>query len=144
MRSTLSFVTAALCAAAFNPAAAQRVVAANYVRPVDVLAAVSADASLRPVAVYRFEASRVAGIPSQVTVADSAGTLVATFRLPGSSEPRPMMVELVGEDLVLHGDTPAGVLTLVLYGQSDGATAPLTGRWMLGSQQGELSGRAPR
>ena len=55
-----------------------------------------------------------------------------------------MMVEVLGNDLVLQGNTPSGVLTLVLYGQSDGATAPLTGRWMLGTEQGELRGRVAR
>ena len=140
MRPILSFVAAALCAAAVTPAAAQQIVAANYIPPVVVPAA---DAVLlRTVAIYRFNASRVAGIPSQVTVADSAGTLVASFRLPGASETRAMMVEVLGEDLVLQGNTPSGLLTLVLYGRSDGAIAPLTGRWVLGNREGELSGRA--
>lgn len=143
MRSMLSFVTVALCAAASSPAAAQHIAAAEYVRPVVVPATPSTDA-IRTVAIYRFEASRVAGIPSHVTVADSAGTLIASFRLPGAREPRPMSVETLDSDLVLQGWTPSGVLTLVLHDQNDGAPSSLVGRWILGTHEGELRGRAAR
>ena len=132
----------ALCAAAARPAAAQRAVA-DDARPLAVAAGAPTVAAVRPVATYRFAASRrQAGMPDQVTVADSGGVIVASLRLPGAREARPMVVDLFGSDIVLQGQTPEGVLTLRLYGQSDpedrGAFA---GRWWLGDREGTLRGR---
>jgi len=102
-------------------------------------AAVTADPALvRPVAVYQFVASHDAGIPKEVTVSDSAGVLVATFRLPGAAATRPMMVEVLNNDLVLQGETPWGVLTLVLYQNDQEPVSAVVGRWILGDKEGKL------
>jgi hypothetical protein len=150
MRTMLSFLsplaTAALCAAAVSPAAAQHSAAPDHVRPVVQHAAVTVDAPLpRTVALYQFGASRAVGMPTQVTVADSAGRLVANFRLPRGGAARPMTVGVVDTDIMLQGETPSGVLTLVLYQQNDpDAAGAVVGRWSLGDRQGELRGRAAR
>jgi hypothetical protein len=149
MRTTLSLLSplaaAVLSAAAVTPAAAQHAAAPEHARPVVRHAADSVDASLRPVASYRFAASRPLGLPAQVTVADSAGGLVASYRMPGDRGPRPMLVNVLDTDLVLQGDTPSGVLTLQLYRQNDpGAAGAVFGKWWLGSRQGELRGRDDR
>jgi hypothetical protein len=146
VRSLLSPVAAtALCIAAVRPAAAQQA-APDHVRPALRHAVAMPDTvQRRTLAVYRFGASQVAGMPSQVTLADSAGELVAAFRRAGAREAIPMVVDVLGTDITLHGATPSGVLTLVLYGQNDpDASGALTGRWALGTRQGELRGRAER
>lgn len=146
-RSILSPLTAAaLYAVAARPAHAQRSAVADHVRP-SVRHAVSVPdtVQLRTLAVYRFAATPLAGMPSQVTVADSAGELVATFRRADSRTAAPMVVDVLGTDITLHGATPAGVLTLVLYGQNDpDASGALVGRWTLGDRQGVLRGRTER
>lgn len=149
MRPVLSFVSplavAMLCTAAVRPAGAQHASARDRVRPVVQPAALTANASVRTLATYRFISPREVGIPALVTVADSAGTLVASFQLPGGRATRPMMVELLDADLVLQGDTPSGALTLRLYEQNDAqASKPVTGRWWLGEEQGALRGRFTR
>jgi hypothetical protein len=147
IRSILSPLAAtALCVAAVRPAAAQQAAAVDYVRPsVRGAAAIPDTVQLRTLAVYRFGASQVAGMPAQVTLADSAGELVASFRRHGAREAAPMVVDVVGTDITLHGATPSGVLTLVLLGQNDpDASGALVGLWMLGTRQGELRGRAER
>jgi hypothetical protein len=56
-----------------------------------------------------------------------------------------MVIDVLGTDITLHGATPAGVLTLVLYGQNDpDASGAFIGRWTLGDRQGGLRGRAER
>jgi hypothetical protein len=147
LRSILSPLAAtALCAATARPAAAQQAVTAEYVRPAVGHAGSNPDTvQLRTLAVYRFGPTQLAGMPSEVTVADSAGELVATFRRPNTRDSVPMVVDVLGTDITLHGATPAGVLTLVLYGQNDpDASRALVGRWTLGGRQGELRGRAER
>jgi hypothetical protein len=150
MRYLPSFVTtlatAALCAAAVTPAAAQHAAAPDYVRPVVNHATPTTDAALvRMVAVYQFGASHEVGMPTQVTVADSAGRLVAAFRLRDGAAVRPMAVQVVDNDIMLQGQTPWGMLTLVLYSQNDSdAASDLAGAWSLGDRQGELRGRAVR
>ena len=85
------------------------------------------------------------GVPDQVTVADSAGVIVAGLRLHGAREARPMLIDVLGTDLVLQGETPEGVLTLRLYGQGNPAdTGSFAGRWWLGAREGTLRGRATR
>jgi hypothetical protein len=146
IRSILSPLAAtALCVAAVRPAAAQQA-AADAVRPaIRHALATSGTVQPRTLAVYRFGASQVAGMPTQVTVADSAGELVANFRRPGARDAVPMVVDVLGTDITLHGATPSGVLTLVLYGQNDpDASGALVGHWALGTRQGELRGRAER
>jgi hypothetical protein len=152
MRTMLSLLspltTAAFCAAAALPAAAQRATAPDYVRPVVQNAAGIVHAALpRTVAVFRFAASQNTDMPAQVTVADSAGELVATYRLAGARGAGPMTVDVLNTDLVLQGETPSGALTLVLYRQNDpevAAARAIVGRWSLGDHQGELRGRAAR
>jgi hypothetical protein len=146
IRSILSPLAAtALSVVALCPAAAQQATA-DHVRPAVRHTITTPDTvQLRTLAVYRFGASRLAGMPSQVTVADSAGELVATFRRPGAREAVPMVVDVLGTDITLQGATPSGVLTLVLYGQNDpDASDVLIGRWTLGDRQGALRGRAER
>jgi hypothetical protein len=147
IRSILSPLAAtALCVAAVRPAAAQQAAAADYVRPAVRHAATTPDTvQRRTLAVYRFSVSQIAGMPSQVTVADSAGELVATFRRPDAPEAVPMVVDVLDTDITLHGATPSGVLTLVLYGQNDPSTSEtVIGRWMIAGRQGELRGHAGR
>lgn len=135
-------VAVALSAAAVRPVAAQTAATTEYIRPVVERAARTTDELPRPLVIYRFAGLHDVTMPTQVIVADSAGQLVATFRLAGSSAVRPMQVDVMDSDLVLQGETPSGVLTLVLYGQNDSnGEAALSGRWLLGSREGELRGR---
>jgi hypothetical protein len=146
IRSILSpLALAALCAAG-RPATAQQAATADNVRPAVRTSRANADTvRLRTLAVYRFSTASVAGMPSQVTVADSAGELVATFRRAGTANTTPMLVDVLDSDITLHGATPSGVLTLVLFGQNDPtATGALIGRWTLGDRQGVLRGYAER
>ena len=131
MRSMLSLVAplaAAALTVAVRPAAAQPVAGV---------------APARTVATYRFTRARDGSMPSEVTIADSAGVLLASFRLPGDRAARPMAIDLTDSDLVLQGETPSGVLTLRFYRPGDlvatdaGAVA---GRWWLGEQAGTLRG----
>jgi hypothetical protein len=147
IRSILSPLAAvALSVAVVQSAAAQQVTAADYVRPAVRGVRTAPDTvRLRTLAVYRFAASAIAGMPSQVTVADSAGELVASFRRSGASDAIPMVVDVLGRDITLHGATPSGVLTLVLYGENDpDASGALAGRWMMGGREGALRGYAER
>ena len=147
MRSTfviaLSLAAASLASA---PAAnAQRAVAARTVAP-----EVAPAAAVRPVATYRLLASaNDRTLPEHITVSDSAGALVASYRLANDNTTYPMLVVALGTDLVLQGETRAGVLTLEIF---DGNTSPdatpkdatTTGRWHLAGRQGELRTRATR
>lgn len=141
----LSFAAAALAAAAAvsSPARAQRAIASNVVRPVAQPAAEEAGV-LRTVAIYQFEASRTAGMPNQVILADSLGKLFATFTLPGNRTEQPMMVDVTESDIMLQGHTPSGIVTLVLFQRSDAGLTPLRGHWYLGDREGELVGRGAR
>lgn len=144
MRATLSnllpLAATALLAAA-SPAAAQRA-AARPIAP-DLATA----GTVRPVATYQLLApTRTSRLPERITVADSAGGLVAHFRLPGDRTAYPMLVVVMGSDLVLQGETPAGVLTLELFDANDPRDAATrgttpTGRWHVDAQQGTLRAR---
>jgi hypothetical protein len=145
MRATfpnvLPLVAAALLAA--TPAAAQRAVSARVIAP-DLAAA----GNVRPVATYQLS-TRSSRLPERITVADSAGGLVASFRLPGDRTAYPMLVVVMGSDLVLQGETPAGILTLELFDANASTEAPTRagapkGRWHVDAQQGDLLGRAAR
>ena len=137
------FAAAALVVAAGSPVAAQSSVATGYAR----LAAnrtASPDARIRTLATYDFDSS-FEGMPTRVTVADSAGTLVASFRARGTRFDQPMKVAVADRDILLEGQTVRGVLTIVLYDQNDPMSAgTLLGAWTLGSYQGELRARAVR
>jgi hypothetical protein len=141
MRATFPNVLPLAAAALFaaTPAAAQRAASPRAVAPV-----VPAAGAVRPVATYTLSStSRSTRLPEHITVADSAGGLVAYYRLPGDRTAYPMLVTVMGTDLVLQGDTPAGILTLELFEANDSreATAPATaprGRWHVDAQQGTL------
>ena len=140
MRTKLSFLSAiALSAVLASPAAAQAV-ANNYVRPV----VEKTDAPvIRTIAIYKFTASRILRLPTTITVADSAGQLIANFRLANASEVGAMSVDVMGNDIILQGETPRGLLTLVLY-RANAADVPSSfiGYWSLGNDEhGELRGR---
>jgi len=94
----------------------------------------------RVVATYDFGARRFGmPLPTAVTIADSAGTLVASARLEGEPSPRPMSVAVIESHLVLQGEPPDGLLTLVLDQQAAGTTPATTdGRWSLGKAEGKL------
>ena len=145
IRSLVSPIAAAVLAlAAIETASAQSTVATANVR----LATRSADIvdapRQRTLAIYQFDGSHE-GIPSQVTVADSAGKLVASYRLRGGWAERPMTVDVADSDILLQAQTPRGTLTMVFYQQNDpDAAVPLIGLWSLGTRQGELRGRAER
>lgn len=133
-RSALATVAAVLvaCCAATRPAAAQQALAVH---------ATAGGATVRPVALYRFATPIEAGLPTQVTIADSAGALVASYRLAGDRAVRPLTVAVLDADLVLQGEAPAGLLTLVLERQNDVPAGAVAGRWALGARQGALRGR---
>jgi hypothetical protein len=145
MRPTLSLVlplAAAALTAAARPAAAQQAALSDHARAAAQYVPVAAP---RALASYRFVSPRVAGLPYQVALADSAGSIVASYRLPGDRASRPMVVTAFETDLVLQGETPAGVLTIQLYRANDpGAGRAVDGHWWLGSRQGTLHGRGAR
>ena len=151
MRSMLALAAPLAAAALTAPslAAAQAVdaqpVAAGRAVPVVLDGGATVGAVPRTVATYRFTRARDAFMPKRVTIADSAGVLLARFQLPGDREARPMEVDLTNRDLVLHGETPAGVLTLLFYQRPESADAGIVaGRWWLGERGGELRGRVTR
>lgn len=137
------FAAAAIVFAAGSPAAAQPTVATGYAR----LAAnrtATPDARIRNLASYEFDSS-FEGMPTRVTVADSAGTLVAFFRARGSRVDQPMKVAVADRDILLEGQTVRGLLTIVLYDQNDAMPAgSIIGTWTLGAYQGELRARSVR
>lgn len=49
-----------------------------------------------------------------------------------------MAVTVLGTDLVLQAETPAGLLTLLLERQNDASQTELTGRWALDGIGGTL------
>jgi len=97
----------------------------------------------RVLAQYAFTTTpRHSAFPVTITVADSAGSFVASARIPGSPAATPMTVTVLDSNLVLQGATPDGVLTLVLDRQNEGGITPLTsGRWSLGYAEGSLRSR---
>ena len=98
----------------------------------------------RVVATYDFRTSATnASFPRSVTIADSAGAIIARVDFAAATRSVPMLVTVIDNDLVLQGDTPDGVLTLVLDKQNEGGSTRLaTGTWTLGKATGTLRGRA--
>jgi hypothetical protein len=132
-------VVAAVVLAGARPAAAQSV-ARTQARP----ALAAADAP-RALVTYRFVGPRDDSLPATVTVADSAGALVARYWLPGDGRARALAVEVLDADLVLQGEAPEGLLTLVLVGQNGVAPpAEVTGRWRSATSRGGLHSRSVR
>ncbi len=131
MRTTLLTLTAAASLTLAAPLAAQRT------------SAIPAGAA-RVVATYDFRnAPANAAFPRSVTIADSAGAILARVDFAGTVRSVPMLVTVIDNNLVLQGETPDGVLTLVLDKQNEGgATRLTTGTWTLGKAEGKLVGRA--
>jgi len=145
IRSLVSPIAAAVLAiAAIETASAQSTVASANVRLATRSAGIVDAPRQRTLAIYQFDGSHE-GIPAQVTVADSAGKLVASYRPRGGWAERPMTVDVADSDILLQAQTPRGMLTMVFYQQNDpDAAVPLIGLWSLGTRQGELRGRAER
>ncbi|MCU0627144.1 MAG: hypothetical protein MUF21_11770 [Gemmatimonadaceae bacterium] len=108
-----------------------------------------------PAATVKARAARVVGeyvvrharreFPQSFTIADSAGRLIARYRMAGDAQPREMQVEVVGADLVLRAETADGPLMVVLDRQADGVAAGRTtfsGRWYFQGAEGVLQGRS--
>ena len=80
--------------------------------------------------------------PRQIVIADSAGVILANVDVAGEYRSIPMAVTVIETNLVLQGETRAGLLTLVLDNQNEGgATRLVTGTWTLGRNEGTLRGR---
>jgi hypothetical protein len=103
----------------------------------------ASSATVRPVAAYELRVGLPdRTMPAKLVVADSAGALVASLRRAADGAAIPLIVNVEGSDLVLHADTPDGLLELVLHRQNESAArSRVTGRWTLGQQQGALQGR---
>ena len=131
MRPTFLAVAAAASLTLAAPLAAQR----SSAVPVG---------TARVVATYNFRnAPANLAFPRAVTITDSAGAILARVDLAGAVRSIPMLVTVIENTLVLQGDTPDGVLTLVLDKQNEGGTTRLTrGTWTLGKAEGTLVGRA--
>lgn len=102
------------------------------------------DRTPRVIARYDFaSAHRNLAFPSTITVADSAGQLVASAKVSGTLAPVPMLVHVIENDLVLEAATPEGILTVILDKQAEGgATKVSAGRWSLGKAEGQLRARS--
>ena len=145
MHSLLLPLAAAFLVIAARPVDAQQFTVASNMRSADAASTANADIALRTVAIYRFGRADDAAMPSEVTVSDSVGTLVASYRLKNSVTQRPMIVEPLDDGLLLQADTQSGVLTLFINQPADHAPGSvLIGTWFLGGKQGELLRRAPR
>ena len=128
---TLAAALVAAAALAAAPASAQR--------------ALVTGAPVRVVASYDFRnAPRDVAFPRTLTVADSAGALLASVSTANGVRTIPMTVTVIERSLVLQGLTDDGVLTLVLDRQNEGGRIALaSGSWTLGTRQGQLRGRQP-
>lgn len=126
-RILISALAAAVTLGVASPVAAQQGHSVSSITP-------------RIVAKYDFGAKRRAiTFPRTVTVADSAGQLVARVALAGADKELPMTVTVIDSDLVLQSDTPDGVLTLVLERQNEGGSGIVApGRWSIGRAEGKL------
>ena len=95
---------------------------------------------IRIVANYNFSnAPRDIGFPRSVTVADSAGSILASVEIANRTRAIPMTVTVIESSLVLQGETADGLLTLVLDRQNEGGAMILaSGTWTLGKLQGQL------
>jgi len=100
----------------------------------------------RVIATYHFRAAKSDDVfPTTVVVSDSAGVIVARGEMDGTRPAIPFSVTVIESNIVLQGQTDAGVLTLVLDGLNAGGEPRVTtGRWTVGQTEGWLRGRAPR
>ncbi len=132
MRPTTTF--ASLAAAALTIAASPLAAQATSVLPTG---------PSRVVAAYDFWNGPSAAFARSVTIADSAGTIIAKVELANERRSVPMTVTVIESNLVLQGDTPDGVLTLVLDRQNEGGKTTLdSGTWTLGRASGQLRRKA--
>jgi hypothetical protein len=141
MRSllALSLCTAAALCADVRAAGAQRESSPDRARPVALTDVV------HPIATYRFVGWRGADLPTEVSLADSAGTFVASFRTPRTNVAHPMSVDVRGENVYMIGETSAGTLSIEFYERTRGSRdGVIEGRWTLGTRSGELRGRVER
>ena len=144
MRSLRSLLALSLCTAAALGADARAALAQHASSPDRARPAAPADV-VHPIVTYRFVGWRGADLPTEVSLADSAGTFVASFRTPRTPDARPMSVDVRGENVYMIGETAAGVLSIEFYERSRGARdGVLEGRWTLGTRSGELRGRVER
>jgi hypothetical protein len=145
LTSFYSLLTVGALSAAAAPAVAQPVIVLGRVQlAANIASAADPRPAVRTLATYDFDSS-FEGMPTRVTVADSAGTLVASFRPRGGRADQPMKVAVADRDILLEGQTARGTLTIVLYEQNDPMSAgSLLGSWTLGSAQGELRARTVR
>jgi hypothetical protein len=102
------------------------------------LAAQSAAQPQRVVASYALRSTGDLLFPRQITVADSAGALVAQAVDATGLRRLPLTVTVLSGDLVLQGTTNEGMLTLILNRGNDGSAARARGIWTLGDKQGTL------
>jgi hypothetical protein len=133
MRPSFASIAAAALTIAASPLAAQNTSALPT-------------GSARVVAAYDFwNGSKDATFPRSVTVSDSAGTIIARVQLANEGRSVPMQVTVIESNLVLQGETPDGILTLVLDRQNEGGDIKLaTGTWTLGNASGQLRRRGEK
>lgn len=132
MRSSTTFAT--LAAAALTIASGPLVAQSTGALPMK---------PSRVVAAYDFFNGSSAAFARSVTVADSAGTIIASVELANERTSIPMTVTVIENNLVLQGQTPDGVLTLVLDRQNEGGKTTLdSGTWTLGRTSGQLRRKA--
>jgi hypothetical protein len=104
--------------------------------------AAAQSAVVRPVAIYNVaNRNHDRTMPVRVTLADSAGKLVASYNLAADTTTHRMGVIFYGEDLVLVGETKRGVLEMTFLKQLDRPRGAVTGYWTRGSEEGLLRGR---
>ncbi|MDZ7632047.1 MAG: hypothetical protein U5K74_12060 [Gemmatimonadaceae bacterium] len=144
---TRPFFTALASAAALglgaDPAAAQQTGTLTLAARTASTVAPVAGNPVRIVASYDVRSEPTAtAFPRIITVADSAGAILASVEMAGESRSIPMTVTVIETNLVLQGETREGLLTLVLENQNEGgATRLTTGTWTLGRNSGLLRGR---
>jgi len=132
VRARILVLSSIAAAVAARPAAAQARFASE-----------AAHVTVRPVATYLVVSpSKHSALPARVTVADSSGTLVATYTLPGETTAHPMVVAVDGTDILLGADTRLGAFQITLYNENErGHAGHVSGRWTLGTESGVLAAR---
>lgn len=143
MRSLYSPLAVVALALAAHPAAAQQLAVASIRTSASSVA--SDDPNVRPLAKYSFEGAYAAEMPIEVTVSDSLGTIIGSYRVRGSSATRALQAQVEGNDVFLQAETRAGTLTIAIYqlGERD-KSSDVIGHWMLGERQGDLLRRPVR
>lgn len=136
----LALITSAALSVVSLPAAAQ----SNAFAPARTVAwsdHAGPPASARTVAIYRFRPTQAWGIPAEVTLADSAGRLLAYVRMRPGAPRIQLDADLSVAGLTLQGETPAGLLTICLYDPELGAGGSTEGHWWVAGRDGDLVAR---